>query len=97
MAGVHGSGWGVTTGSLGAELERIVGGGLADSTETRLKDLLRWKGFTSFLSPNAVAVSTELRLTPIAQVVGLSGGILRQGVLRTTAPGQGRARYGRPR
>jgi uncharacterized protein YbjQ (UPF0145 family) len=97
MADARGTGWGVVTGDLGPELERIAGGGLALSTEERLKDLLKWKGFTSFMSPNAVAVGADLRLTPIAQVVGFSGGILRQGILRTTEPGQNRARYGRPR
>ena len=83
--------------SWSEELERIAAGGLATSTEDRLEDLLKWKGFTSFLSPSAVAVAADLHLTPIAQVVGFSGGILREGVLRTTKPSQGRARLGRPR
>jgi uncharacterized protein YbjQ (UPF0145 family) len=80
-----------------AEIDRIAKGGLASSTEDRLKELLRWKGFTSFLSPSAVAVGGDLRIVPVAQVVGLSDGVLREGFRRTTSPGQGRARAGRPR
>src|SRR3954451_12759958 len=97
MAGVHGSGWGAVSGPRGAELERVVGGGLTDSTETRLDDLRRWDCFTSFMSPSALAVGMDVRITPIAHVVGCSGGILRQGVLRTTTPGRGRPRRGRLR
>ena len=97
MTDARGTGWGVVTGDLGPETERIVAGGLALSTEERLKSLLEWKGFTSFMSPSAVAVGADLDLMPIAQVVGFSGGVLRQGILRTTEPGQKRARSGRPR
>ena len=80
-----------------AEIDRIAGGGLPNSTEDRLKALQKWKGFTSFLSPAAVAAGADRHLIPIAQVAGLSTGVLRSGVLRTTRPGQGRARLGRPR
>jgi uncharacterized protein YbjQ (UPF0145 family) len=81
----------------GPELGPIANGGVPWSTEDRLKELVKWKGFTSFMSPGAVAAAEDLRLTPVAQVVGASGGELRWGVLKTTEPGQGRARLGRPR
>lgn len=80
-----------------SEIQALAAGGLANSTEERLRELVRWKGFTSFMSPSAVAVGRDLHLTPIAQVVGASVGHLREGIRRTTQPGQGRARLGRPR
>jgi uncharacterized protein YbjQ (UPF0145 family) len=81
----------------GAEVDRIAAGGLAASTVARLDELRKWKGFTSFLSPSALAVGRDMDVGPIGQVVGFSAGQLLEGTLRTTEPGQGRARVGQPR
>ena len=81
----------------GPDVDRVAAGGLAAATETRLKELGRWKGFTSFMRPSAFAVGLDAGITPVGQVVGFAGGMLRQGVLRTTEPGQGRTRTGEAR
>jgi uncharacterized protein YbjQ (UPF0145 family) len=78
----------------GPQFDRIAAGGLAWSTEERLKELTRWGGFTSFMTPAALAVGADAEVVPVAQVVGLATGSVRPGYLRTTRPGQGRARVG---
>lgn len=78
----------------GAEFDRIARGELASSTEARLKELAGWGGFSSFLSPSALAVAAAAEIEPIGQVVGLSAGAVLPGYLRTTRPGQGPARPG---
>lgn len=62
--------------------ERIASGGLATSTEQRLRELTRWGGFTSFLSPSALVVGQSVGVDPVAQVVGLSAGRIVPGYLR---------------
>jgi uncharacterized protein YbjQ (UPF0145 family) len=81
----------------GTEFERIASGGLASSTEDRLKRLRKWGGSTSFLTPRGMAVGADCGIEPIGQVVGLSIGARIEGWIRTTEPGQGRARPGQPR
>jgi uncharacterized protein YbjQ (UPF0145 family) len=81
----------------GAEFERIRAGGLASSTTDRLSRLRKWGGFSSFLTPRGLAVGAGCGMEPIGQVVGLSSALLLEGWVRTTQPGQGRARPGAPR
>ena len=78
----------------GPEFDRITRGGLASSTEARLQELVGWGGFSSFMSPAALAISADAGIEPIGQVVGLAVGSILPGYLRTTRPGQGRARVG---
>jgi uncharacterized protein YbjQ (UPF0145 family) len=79
-----GTGW-------GPDVDRIASGGLAAATETRLKELGLWKGFTSFMGPSAFAVGLDAGITPVGQVVGFAGGLLRQG----TGEARWRERSGR--
>jgi uncharacterized protein YbjQ (UPF0145 family) len=76
------------------EFDRIARGGPASSTEARLKELVGWGGFTSFMSPAGLAAAADAGVEPVGQVVGLSVGAIRRGYLRTTRPGQGRVRLG---
>jgi uncharacterized protein YbjQ (UPF0145 family) len=78
----------------GPEYDRIMGGGLASSTEARLQELVGWGGFSSFMTPAALAVAADAGIEPVGQVVGLSVGRIQQGYIRTTRPGQGRLRVG---
>jgi uncharacterized protein YbjQ (UPF0145 family) len=78
----------------GAEFDRIARGELAFSTEARLKELIGWGGFSSFMTPTALAVAADADIEPIGQVVGLSAGAVTPGYIRTTRPGQGRIRVG---
>src|SRR4051812_3534214 len=79
----------------GAEFDRLARGELASSTEARLKELVGgWGGFSSFMTPAALAVGRDAGIEPVGQVVGLSIGAVRQGYMRTTRPGQGRVRLG---
>src|SRR4051794_31777981 len=78
----------------GPEYDRIADGGLASSTEARLKELVGWGGFSSFMGPAALAVSADAGIEPVGQVVGLAAGPIRPGYIRTTRPGQGRRRVG---
>jgi uncharacterized protein YbjQ (UPF0145 family) len=82
------------TRSWGAEYDRIAGGGLASSTEARLKELVGWGGFSSFMTPAALAVAGDADIEPIGQVVGMSIGQVLPGYVRTTRPGQGRMKLG---
>lgn len=77
--------------------ERIFRGGVPNSTEDRLRRLGAWGGSTSFLSTAGTAALSELGMEPVAQVVGASGGHVREGVIRTTQPGRGRRRRGESR
>ena len=79
---------------LGDEFHRIQRGELASSTQTRLRELAGWGGYTSFLEPHALAVAADAGVHPIGQVVGLSAGLILRGYVRTTQPGQGRIRAG---
>ena len=81
----------------GAEFDRIARGELASSTEARLKELVGWGGFSSFMTPAALAIAQDAEIEPVGQVVGLSIGAIRRGYLRTTRRGQGRVRIGVPR
>ena len=76
------------------ELYRISGGALPRAAETRLKELSGSRRFTSFLSPRGLAAAADARIEPLGQVVGYSSGVMLFGVIRTTRPGQGRARLG---
>jgi uncharacterized protein YbjQ (UPF0145 family) len=78
----------------GPEFDRIARGELASSTEARLAELVGWGGFSSFMTPAAVAVSADAGIEPIGQVIGLAVGPIRHGYMRTTRPGQGRRRVG---
>lgn len=82
---------------LGSEYDRLARGELASTTEARLKELLRWEGYSSFLSPADLAVARDAEIEPVGQVVGLCAGLVTPGYRRTTRPGQGRARVGTPR
>ena len=82
---------------FGAEFDRIARGELASSTETRLKELLRWGGFSSFMTPSALATASDAGVEPVGQVVGLCAGSIMEGYVRTTRPGQGRMRLGKAR
>jgi uncharacterized protein YbjQ (UPF0145 family) len=82
---------------LGAEYDRLARGELASTTEKRLKELLRWEGFSSFMTPAELAVAGDADIEAVGQVVGLCGGLVTRGILRTTRPGQGWARVGTPR
>lgn len=81
----------------GEEFERIRGGGLPTSTETRLDELRSWGGFTSFLTARDLAAGAECGIRPIGQVIGLSAGRMLLGVIKTTRAGQGRRRAGAAR
>jgi uncharacterized protein YbjQ (UPF0145 family) len=81
----------------GAEFDRIARGELASSTEARLKELVHWGGFSSFMTPSALAASADAGIEPIGQVIGLSAGTIVTGYQRTTRPGQGRHKLGQPR
>lgn len=81
----------------GADVDRIARGELASSTEARLQELVGWGGFSSFMTPAALAVCSDAEIEPIGQVIGLAAGAIRLGYIRTTRPGQGRRRLGVPR
>ena len=81
----------------GAEFDRIARGELASSTEARLKELVRWGGFSSFMTPSGLAAAADAGIEPIGQVVGLSAGTMVTGYVRTTRAGQGRIRLGAAR
>jgi uncharacterized protein YbjQ (UPF0145 family) len=81
----------------GPEYDRIARGDLASSTEERLKELVGWGGFSSFMTPAALAVGEDAEIEPAGQVIGLAVGAIRRGYLRTTKRGQGRVRLGVPR
>ena len=83
-----------STKGWGSQFDRIGAGGLATSTQDRLKELVKWGGFSSFMSPAELAVAAAAEVQPIGQVVGLATGLVLPGHLRTTKPGQGRARVG---
>lgn len=63
----------------GAEFDRIGAGGLASSTESRLEELLGWGGFSSLMTPSALAVAGDAGVEPVGQVVGLSAGVVMPG------------------
>jgi uncharacterized protein YbjQ (UPF0145 family) len=65
--------------SGGKQFDRIAAGGLASSTETRLRELARWNGFSSFFTPPGFVVGESAGVHPVAQVVGLAAGELRPG------------------
>lgn len=67
------------------------------SSEARLKDLRRWGGFTSSLTPAHSAAARDCGVTPIGQVVGISMGEALFGWVQTTHGAQGRQRLGAPR
>lgn len=79
---------------FGAEADRIERGELASSTEARLRELVGWGGSTSFFSPAALAVGSDVGIHPVGQVVGLATGLILRGYVRTTHGGQGRMRPG---
>jgi uncharacterized protein YbjQ (UPF0145 family) len=68
----------------GREFDRIAAGGLATSTETRLKELTRWGGFSSFFTPPGFAAGESAGVHPVAQVVGLAAGELKPGYVRVS-------------
>src|SRR3954447_10187380 len=88
---------GLTPSPGGPEFDRIARGDVPSSTEARLKELVGWGGFSSFMGPAALAVSADAGIEPIGQVVGLAVGPIRPGYIRTTRPGQGRRRVGAAR
>ena len=80
-----------------AESYRINAGELPHGARARLEELRGSRRFTSFLSPRALAAAADARIEPLGQVVGFSSGEKLLGVVRTTRPGQRRARLGEPR
>jgi uncharacterized protein YbjQ (UPF0145 family) len=65
-----------------SELDRIARGGLASSTEQRLKELTRWGGFSSFMDSPEFSVAESVGVQPVCQVVGLATGEVTAGYVR---------------
>jgi uncharacterized protein YbjQ (UPF0145 family) len=62
--------------SWGPEFDRIANGEVPSSTAQRLRELVRWGGSTSFLSPAGLWAADVSGMQPIGQVLGLSAGVL---------------------
>lgn len=62
-----------------------------------MRELLSWGGTSSFFSARESVAGAAAGIQPVAQVVGLSAGVLRIGYARTTRAGQGRRRFGAAR
>jgi uncharacterized protein YbjQ (UPF0145 family) len=69
-------------GRLESEADRIARGGLASSTQTRLRELTRWGGFSSFLDAPEFSVGEAVGIHPVCQVIGLASGEATSGYVR---------------
>ena len=67
---------------LESEVDRIGRGGLATSTEKRLRELTRWGGSSSFLDAPEFSVAESVGIHPVCQVIGLAAGEVSSGYVR---------------
>jgi uncharacterized protein YbjQ (UPF0145 family) len=72
------------TNGFGPESERIAAGGLASTTEQRLRELRAWGGSSSLFTPSETAVAEVAGIESVAQIVGLSAGRLAMGYVPAT-------------
>lgn len=78
----------------GAQEERLLAGGLPDSTERRLADLQGAGLASSFYNAGGFAVGVAEGIEPLGQVVGASACRLGAGVVRRTRGAAGRLPVG---